>query len=171
LGDAILGNAIYGNGPAASPIGIDLGNDGPTPNGSGPGGPNNFLNFPVFNGVPTVASNVVTANLTYPSLIANAGFRLEFFLNNTGDTPQGRTFLGAISVSTNSTGVVFAGAPSSPGVTVSVSAGGAITVMLPVPAGTVAGSLTATATLQSVAAPPGTVGDTSEFSAPAVIAP
>jgi parallel beta-helix repeat protein len=167
VGNAILGNAIYGNGPAGSPIGIDLGSNGPTPNGSGPNGPNHFLNFPIFQSVPTVASNAVTATLTFSAVLANASFRLEFFLNSAADTPQGRTFLGAVSVASNAAGVVFAAGALTPGVTVAVNPGGLISVTLPVAAGTVAGSLTATATLLALPGPPGTVGDTSEFSAPA----
>ena len=40
--NSILSNSIYANGS----LGIDLGNDGVTPNNSGPNGPNLFQNYP-----------------------------------------------------------------------------------------------------------------------------
>jgi titin len=169
VGNAILGNAIYGNGPAGLPLGIDLGSNGPTSNGSGPNGPNHFQNFPVFTGVPTVANNAATATLTFSSFL-NSTFRLEFFLNHVTDTPQGRTFLGAVSVTTDANGNVVSVTPLTTGVTASVNATShVVTATLPLPSGTVAGALTATGTVLTVGAgQPGSVGDTSEFSSSAV---
>jgi hypothetical protein len=169
VGDAVLGNAIHSNGPAQTGLGIDLGDNGATANGSGPNGPNHFQNFPVFTGAPTLANNAATATLTFSSLF-NSTFRLEFFLNNVTDTPQGRTFLGAVSVTTDANGSVLSVTPLTPGVTASVNATShVVTVTLPLPSGTVAGALTATGTVLTVGTgQPGSVGDTSEFSSPAV---
>ena len=49
-GDVVLGNSIYANGKT----GIDLGDDGPTPNGAdGHAGPNLFQDFPILTSAVT----------------------------------------------------------------------------------------------------------------------
>jgi titin len=169
-GNAILGNSIFLN----DLLGIDLGNDGTTANGpagSGRSGPNDLQNHPVFApATATVASGSASATITFSSL-ANSTFRLEFFLNEVTDTPaQGRTFLGAITVTTDAAGNLATAASASPSVSVGTVTGGTVQVTLPLPSGTTTGSLTATATAVTVASGKGGVpGDTSEFSAPATL--
>jgi CSLREA domain-containing protein len=102
-GFAILGNSIHDNGQ----LGIDLNNDGVTANDGGDGdtGPNGLQNFPVLtsassNGVHTIVAG--TLNST-----ANTTFRVEFFASPSCDASgngEGRTFLGAASVTTDGSG-------------------------------------------------------------------
>jgi hypothetical protein len=173
VGNAILGNSIHNNGGTGG-LGIDLGNNGVTANGSGPSGPNHFQNHPTFSGGPTLGNNTVTATVSFTS-VPSSTFRLEFFLNPTTDTsPQGRTFLGAVSVTTDTNGNLATATALTAGVTVgTVNTGNnTVSVTLPLPATTTAGSLTATATTLSVGAgQTASVGDTSEFSAAAVFGP
>ena len=89
VGNTILNNRIYGN----LSLGIDLGNDGVTPNqpsGSG-SGPNNLQNFPVLtsvdnNSFPTVVNGTLkgTPGTTY---------ELEFFSNDPNDPARQGQFL------------------------------------------------------------------------------
>jgi hypothetical protein len=99
----ISANSIHDNGQ----LGIDLGNDGPTPNdpGDGDSGPNQLQNFPVitsafgFNGKLTVYGNLNSA----PS----KNFTLEFFANPAADGSgfgEGRIFLGQANVTTSDSG-------------------------------------------------------------------
>jgi hypothetical protein len=137
--DSILGNRIFAN---AGP-GIDLGNDGPTPNGKNPRPfPNDGQNTPVLT---RVTKSSVSGTLTsQPSHT----YRLEFFASPAaGPTFQGMTFLGFKVVTiTSSTG----------------KASFTATLTTPVVKGQV---VTATATDLTTAS--STFGDTSEFSAPA----
>jgi hypothetical protein len=91
--NVMLGNAIHDN----ASLGIDLGNDGPTPNGSGPNGPNHFQNFVVITGA--VDDGIGGVNLTFSlTSTPNQSYRIEFFVNNTADPSgfgQGQRFLGA----------------------------------------------------------------------------
>ena len=173
VGNAILGNSIHNNGGTGG-LGIDLGNDSMTANGSGPSGPNHFQNHPTFSGGPTLGNNTVTATVSFTS-VPSSTFRLEFFLNPTTDTsPQGRTFLGAVSVTTDTNGNLATATALTAGVTVgTVNTGNnTVSVTLPLPANTTAGALTATATVLSVGTgQTASVGDTSEFSAPAAFGP
>jgi hypothetical protein len=173
VGNAILGNSIHNNGGTGG-LGIDLGNDSVTANGSGPSGPNHFQNHPTFSGGPTLGNNTVTATVSFTS-VPSSTFRLEFFLNPTTDTsPQGRTFLGAVSVTTDTNGNLGTATALTAGVTVgTVNTGNnTVSVMLPLPGNTNSGSLTTTATLVSLGTgQTGSVGDTSEFSAPAIFGP
>ena len=94
----ILGNAISDN----TGLGIDLVPLGLTANdaGDGDGGANNLQNFPVL----TAAGGGVQGTL---NSIPNTTFRIEFFGNTTCDASgngEGTTFLGATSVTTDSTG-------------------------------------------------------------------
>ncbi|PSL45663.1 putative repeat protein (TIGR01451 family)/predicted secreted protein (Por secretion system target) [Chitinophaga niastensis] len=136
-GSAISANAIFKN----LGLGIDLGNDGPTPNHVGVvAGPNNFQNFPVLTSVNNAGGNTNiqgTLNSTH-----NTTFRLEFFRNdacNPTGFGEGQAFLDSLNVTTDAGGnVAFKNVL--PGITL--------------PAGT---AVTATATDPN--------GNTSEFSA------
>jgi Bacterial Ig-like domain (group 3) len=96
-GNAILGNSIFGNTGLGT--GIDLGNDGVTPNT--PGGPhtgaNDLQNFPVITSVAATAAGTIvfgTLNST-----PDTAFTVQFFSNHaatTGD-PQGQAYLGEIT--------------------------------------------------------------------------
>jgi hypothetical protein len=120
---------------------------------------------------PTVSGGNASATISFSSL-ANSTFRVEFFLNKSTDTPaQGRIFLGVITVTTDASGNLATATSASEGVTVGTPSGGLVEVTLPLPSGTTTGSLTATATAINVSSGQGgTVGDTSEFSAPAILA-
>jgi hypothetical protein len=163
VGNAVLNNSIHDNGGATG-LGIDLGSDGPTGNHatSPTSGPNDFQNFPV----PTAAvlgAGDVTVSFTFSS-VASSTFLLEFYLNNSGDTPQGRFFLGSVQVTTDATGAL------------STVTGGSVTagvgsIVLTPPTGVTPATgqgLTATATLVSPGGSGSTIGDTSEFSFPAL---
>jgi hypothetical protein len=137
VGNPISRNSIFANGG----LGIDLGNNGVTPNDAGDGdtGPNNMQNFPVLTTVVFDGSGArigATLNST-----ANTAFRVEFFSNTSCEASgygQGRTYLGFTAVTTNGSGN-----------------GSFSSVAVPVPAGQTV--ITATATDPS--------GNTSEFSA------
>jgi hypothetical protein len=173
VGNAILGNSIHTNG-GVDGLGIDLGNDSVTANGSGPSGPNHFQNHPTFSDGGLLGNNDVTATVSFTS-VPSSTFRLEFFLNLTSDvTSQGHTFLGAVSVTTDTNGHIATATALTAGVTVgSVNTGAnTVPVTLPLPANIIAGDLTATATVLSVGnGQTASVGDTSEFSATAAFGP
>jgi Bacterial Ig-like domain (group 3) len=98
---AILGNSIHDNGG----LGIDLGNDGVTPNGSGPTGPNNFQNYPVLTGVTSGAG--WTSIIGTFSSTASTTFRVEFFSSPACDASgngEGRTYLGFANIGTDGAG-------------------------------------------------------------------
>jgi parallel beta-helix repeat protein len=103
-GIAINGNSIFNN----TGLGIDLGNDGVTPNHMGfISGPNNFQNYPVLTAAGPGGGNTIIKG-TLNSL-ANDTFRLEFFSNgacNTSGFGEGQTFLGFKRVITDATGNV-----------------------------------------------------------------
>ncbi len=93
----LLGNAIFANGS----LGIDLNNDGVTPNDAGDAdtGANNRQNFPVLTSV-NVAGDIQG---TLDSLPANTAYpvRIEFFANTACDASgngEGEVYLGFISV-------------------------------------------------------------------------
>lgn len=105
-GNGILGNSIFANGG----LGIDLGNDGVTPNSPGGvgglhTGPNNLQNFPLITAISFGLSSTTiqgTLNAT-PSMT----FRLEFFSSatcNTSGFGQGQEFLGFTNVTTDGSG-------------------------------------------------------------------
>jgi hypothetical protein len=88
------------------------------------------------------------------------------FLNNATDTPQGRTFLGTVDITTDAHGNLA-----------TVTGGGKVsgsvaTVTLTAPSGVTASAgqlLTSTATLTKEASSNAILGDTSEFSAAVVL--
>jgi Domain of unknown function (DUF4347)/Periplasmic copper-binding protein (NosD) len=104
-GNQILGNSISAN----SGLGIDLNNDGVTPNDAGDGdaGANALKNFPVLTLVANVAGNTLFAG-TYNS-VANTTYRIEFFSSPAGQGDpsgfgEGKTYLGFITVTTDAAG-------------------------------------------------------------------
>ncbi len=102
-GDGILGNSINANGG----LGIDLGNDGVTPNSPGGphSGPNKLQNFPVITAVSfgpssTTIQGTLNATLSTP-------FRLEFFSStacNASGFGEGQEFIGFTNVTTDGSG-------------------------------------------------------------------
>ncbi len=104
-GNAILRNAIFANGQ----LGIDLEDDGVTPNtpGGPHTGPNNLQNFPLLQAASSDAGGTTirgTLNST-----AGTAFRVEFFANEALDPSgfgQGQTFLGFKTVTTDAGGDV-----------------------------------------------------------------
>jgi uncharacterized repeat protein (TIGR01451 family) len=143
-GNRIQGYRIYGNGG----LGIDLGNDGVTPNHttSPTPGPNNFQNYPILIG----ASDSTVSG--YLDSTPAHNFTIEFFANPAPDPSghgQGQQILGQVAVTTGADG------------TASFTA----TLSTAIPAGWIVSS---TATDMKT-------GDTSEFSglnvAPVVVAP
>jgi hypothetical protein len=97
VGNQIRGNAIYENGG----LGIDLGNDGVTLNGShaaGEQGPNNWQVFPVLSTCQGGASTTVTGTLAGT---VGASYTLDFYANVTPDPSgygQGQVYLGSQTV-------------------------------------------------------------------------
>jgi CSLREA domain-containing protein len=106
--NAIRRNSIFSNGG----LGINLGTDGVTANDLGDIdiGPNNLQNFPVLalaisnGGITTVTGSLNSA--------ANTAFTLEFFSEPACDPSghgEGKTFLGAAVVTTNSINIATFG--------------------------------------------------------------
>ncbi len=101
-GNAIRLNNIFGN----AKLGIDLGNDGVTPNNSrGHSGPNNFENFPVLTSATVGADGL----LIQGSLSSTPGtsFAVDLFVSPAADASgfgQGQAVLGPIAVTTDATG-------------------------------------------------------------------
>ncbi len=102
-GNALLGNSIFAN----QGLGIDLGDDGVTPNNpnDSESGPNDFQNFPILsdaqsaNGTTTVYGQLTTSH--------NATYRIEFFLNDVPDPSgygEGQNFLGSTFVTVHGSG-------------------------------------------------------------------
>ncbi len=103
VGNAILSNAIYDNGA----MGIDLGDDGVTPNtpGGPHSGPNDLQNFPVLSQAATFDGNtyVIGTLNSAPSTT----FTLQFFADATPDPSghgQGQTLIGTTTVTTDANG-------------------------------------------------------------------
>jgi len=99
--NTILTNSILRN----SVLGIDLANDGVTPNG-GSGGPNNSQNYPVLGLVTGGPTTTVSGTLTS---LPNTQFTVEFFENNLCDPSgfgQGELILNRALLTTDNTGNV-----------------------------------------------------------------
>jgi sugar lactone lactonase YvrE len=135
-GHSVLENAIYANGG----LGIDLGDDGVTPNDAGDGdsGTNQRLNFPVIYSAVVAGGNVTIAGEARP------GAMVRFFqaASDASGYGEGQTFLGAVLASGATDGQLDATARQ---FSVTFAAGGL----------TAADSITATATDGA--------GNTSEF--------
>ena len=103
-GDAILSNSIHDN----AGLGIDLGDDGVTPNT--PGGPhqgtNHLQNYPVLTAADSSATS--TTILGTLNSTPNSTFTLQFFANPAADPSgygQGQTYLGQLTgVKTDASG-------------------------------------------------------------------
>ena len=140
VGNQILGNSIYAN----AALGIDLGDDGPTPNHptSPTPGPNDFQNYPVLT---SIGGNTIAGTL---DSTPNHRFTLEFFESPRpapGSQAQGQTLLGDTTVVTDATGNV------------------SFTATLRV---AINPDLAVTATATDMTSLARTFGDTSEFSVP-----
>jgi CSLREA domain-containing protein len=103
-GNAILQNAIFAN----AKLGIDLANDGVTPNSlGGPhlGHPNEFQNFPVLTSVDASGgTTTVTGTL---NSAPSTTYTIQFFANAAADPSgfgQGQQFLGQSVVTTDGSG-------------------------------------------------------------------
>ena len=99
-GNRVLSNSIFANGG----LGIDLGDDGPTPNDPGDAdtGPNNLQNFPVLSSARKNSSGTTTVRGKLNSTPNNT-FRVQFFINPNG-ADEGKTLLGSQFVSTDGSG-------------------------------------------------------------------
>jgi hypothetical protein len=98
----ILSNSIFSNGG----LGIDLGDDGVTPNDAcdGDTGANNRQNFPVIAAVERSASSTTVRGRLNSS--PSAAYRLQFFASRAADPTgfgEGARLLGSTMVSTDST--------------------------------------------------------------------
>jgi hypothetical protein len=98
IGNAILGNSIDLNGG----LGIDLGNDGITPNDTGDTdiGPNNLQNFPILSDARCI-EGVTTIDGTMEGTTGRS-YRVEFFLANDVPNRTGSLFLGSTLVTPQS---------------------------------------------------------------------
>jgi CSLREA domain-containing protein len=146
-GNSILGNSIYGNvklsgGLLHAGLGIDLGDDGPTPNDSGDGdsGANRRQNYPVLASASSTAGSTRVQG-TFNSTPSRS-FRIEVFSSTACDAfgfGEGQTFLTGFPATTDAAGNAVLDATFS---------------------GTLAPGTVVTATATDL-----TTGDTSEFSA------
>lgn len=101
-GVRISSNSLFRNAGQ----GIDLGDDGLTPNDPVPdkdSGPNGRQNFPKVNSAAQVADGTVIAGILASK--KNASFEIQLFSNPAGD-PQGRTLLATFTVDTGADGKV-----------------------------------------------------------------
>ncbi len=102
-GVAILSNSIYAN----QGLGIDLGDDGVTPNHPGGPiyGPNNYQNYPVLTSAISSGGKLVIAGTLNSA--ASTSYVVQFFANVTADPSgygQGQTYLGEVTVTTDANG-------------------------------------------------------------------
>jgi CSLREA domain-containing protein len=104
-GYAIRGNSIHDN----ATLGIDLGDDGVTPNdlGDGDSGANNLQNFPVLISVTYGGASTTVSGLLNST--ANTTFQIDFYANPPcsnfpRDYVQGETYLGSSQVTTDGSG-------------------------------------------------------------------
>jgi parallel beta-helix repeat protein len=109
LGNPIRANRIFRNGPADGQLGIDLDNDGVTPNDAGDAdaGANALQNFPVVTSV-AVAGSTLTVSGTLDSTPSRT-FDVDVFANASCDPSghgEGATWLGSTTVTTPAGGVV-----------------------------------------------------------------
>ncbi|HVW01712.1 MAG TPA: hypothetical protein VHB77_15280, partial [Planctomycetaceae bacterium] len=100
--NSILSNSISSNGG----IGIDLGDNGVTLNGSkGTTGPNNYIQFPTFSSVVLNGSSLSVNGSVNGT--KNTSETVQFFANDAADPSgygEGQTLVGTITVSIGATG-------------------------------------------------------------------
>lgn len=101
--NAFRGNHIYGS----ATLGIDLANDGVTPNhaGGSAAGPNNFLNYPVLTTAKTTGTSLIVSG-TYPGGPSTT-YAVDFYASPTAHATgfgEGQTYLGNATVTTDATG-------------------------------------------------------------------
>lgn len=108
VGNAVLGNAISGNGDLGIDLGgtIDPGGDGVTENDAQDAdtGPNDFQNFPQLSWAVAAGSTSVAGSLASEP---NGTYRIELFSSPAADPSgngEGTTFLGAAEVTTDASG-------------------------------------------------------------------
>ena len=106
IGNRIQGNAIRTN----SGLGIDLGDNGITPNDPGDAdrGPNELQNFPVLAGALPGATTRVFGTL---NSTANTTFTLDFYASPAFDPAgpdEGARYLGSAPVTTDASGAYYA---------------------------------------------------------------
>jgi CSLREA domain-containing protein len=106
LGPVTSRNAIRSNRIANnSDLGIDLNNDGPTPNDAADfdTGPNNLQNFPILTSASISGGNLLVSYVLAVDADASPAPRtLEFFEADSAAGGEGRTFLGATTSSDSS---------------------------------------------------------------------
>jgi hypothetical protein len=99
----ILSNSIFANGA----LGIDLGGNGVTPNGTPGPGPNNYQNYPVLGVAARKGSSVnIQVKGSFTSA-PNTTYTLQFFANPTPDPSgygQGQYLIGTTTLTTNASG-------------------------------------------------------------------
>jgi autotransporter-associated beta strand protein len=113
-GNTIRLNSIYNN----SGLGIDLGEDGVTPNHSNnpATGPNNWQNYPVITAAVAGSSTTVSGML---HSVINQTFIVDFYASMTADPSgygQGAVYLGSTTVTTDGGGNASFSSVSLPGV-------------------------------------------------------
>jgi len=96
-GNKIQTNSIHSN----SGLGIDLGNDGVTPNDANDAdtGPNHLQNYPIVESAIYAGGNT-TINASLHSQPGRTNYRIEFFANDVADPTgygEGQTYLGALT--------------------------------------------------------------------------
>lgn len=101
--NAILNNSIFANGG----LGIELGNNGVTPNDTGDtdSGANNLQNFPVISSATNNGSNTTVSGSLDST--PNKNFTIQFFGNPTCDSSgngEGKTFVGSANLMTGANG-------------------------------------------------------------------
>jgi hypothetical protein len=97
----ILSNAIFSNGA----LGIDLGDDGPTPNdlGDRDTGPNELQNYPVLTSAISSGHSIVLSGSL--NSLPNTVYKLQFFASTAAPGfGEGQTLLGTLSVTTDRNG-------------------------------------------------------------------
>jgi titin len=99
----LLGNSIFGN----ELLGIDLYNDGVTPNDStdADSGANNRQNYPLLTMAAATASELAIEATLHST--PSSAFRVEYFAStaaNPSGYGEGQTFLGSVNVSTDANG-------------------------------------------------------------------
>jgi|SRR5579884_1030485 len=105
-GDSIFANSIHDN----AVLGIDLGDDGVTPNDDGDGdtGPNGLQNFPVVTSATTDTHSGTTVVEGSLDDTPDTGFTVELFASPSCDPSgngQGTTFLAHFAVATQADGI------------------------------------------------------------------